>query len=208
MVQRLQRTDSWGKKMKLMAGLPICGWKVVLANSRWGALKRLATMPCWHGAFLGDVNYSPSVERYGAVGRWARASSQFSYKTPVLGGFSAEIAFITKGDRGNKAKYDLNVIYENGPISAGAAYNKIQDAKANYTLGAKYDFGMFALSAGYYDVRNPKISTLPVGSKAKLAGYSIGGSVKFDNIVLAIELQRQHKSEIHQRNVEIGRAHV
>ena len=151
-------------------------------------------------SILGDVNYSPSVERYGAVGRWARASSQFSYKTPVLGGFSAEIAFITKGDRGNKAKYDLNVIYENGPISAGAAYNKIQDAKANYALGAKYDFGMFALSAGYYDVRNPKISTLPVGSKVKLAGYSIGASVRFDNITLAVELQRQHKSEIYQRN--------
>ena len=33
------------------------------------------------------------------------------------------------------------------------------------------------------------------------SGYSIGGSVKFDNIVLAVELQRQHKSEIHQGNV-------
>ena len=149
---------------------------------------------------VGDAVYSPSLNRYSAVGRWARASSQFSYKTPVFGGFSAEVAFIAKGDNGNKAKYDLNVVYENGPISAGAAYNKIQNAKANYALGAKYDFGMFALSAGYYDIRNLVGQSFAVGEKMKLAGFSIGGSVKFDNITLAVELQRQHKSEIHQQN--------
>ena len=42
--------------------------------------------------------------------------------------------------------------------------------------------------------------SLSVGSKVKLAGYSIGASVRFDNITLAVELQRQHKSEIYQRN--------
>ena len=149
---------------------------------------------------VGDVNYSTTLMRYGSVGRWSRVSSQFSYKTPVLGGFSAEIAFISKSDRNNKAKYDLNVIYENGPISAGAACNKIQNAKANYALGAKYNFGMFALSAGYYDVRNPKVSTLPAGSKVKLSGYSFGGSVSFDNVTLAVELQHQNKSEIQYPN--------
>lgn len=149
---------------------------------------------------VGGANYSPSLERYAAVGRWVRASSQFSYKTPVLGGFSAEVAFIAKGDHGDKAKYDLNVIYENGPIAAGIAYNKIQDAKANYALGAKYNFGMFALSAGYYNVRNLQEYTLPTGANLKLAGYSLGGSVNFDNITLAIELQRQHKSEVYYRN--------
>ena len=147
---------------------------------------------------VGDANYSVTLERYGAVGRWSRANSQFSYKTPVFGGFSAEVAFITKGDHANKAKYDLNVTYDNGPISAGIAYNKIQNAKANYALGAKYNFGIFALSAGYYDIRNPKLATpLPGGDKLKVAGYSIGGSVGFDNITLAVELQRQHKFEVY-----------
>jgi porin, gram-negative type len=149
---------------------------------------------------VGGANYSPSLERYAAVGRWVRASSQFSYKTPVFGGFSAEVAFIAKGDHDNKAKYDLNVIYENGPIAAGIAYNKIQDAKANYALGAKYNFGMFALSAGYYNVRNLQGYTLPIGANLKLAGYSIGGSVSFDNITLALELQRQNKSEVYYQN--------
>ena len=149
-------------------------------------------------SIVGDANYSPSLQRYGAVGRASRSSSQFSYKTPVFGGFSAEVAFIAKGDHGNKAKYDLNVIYENGPLAAGIAYNKIQDAKANYALGAKYNFGMFALAAGYYDNRN--LNTLLVGTRAKLAGYSIGASANFDNFTLAVELQRQRKSEIYHPN--------
>lgn len=153
-------------------------------------------------SIVGDASYSPSLQRYGAAGRWARSNSQFSYKTPVLGGFSAEVAFIAKGDHGDKAKYDLNLTYENGPLAAGIAYNKIQDAKANYALGAKYDFGMFALSAGYYDTRNAQLATpLPGGGNIKLAGFSIGGSVKFDNISLAIELQRQRKSEVHYQNM-------
>ena len=149
---------------------------------------------------VGDANYSSPYGRYGAVGRESRASSQFSYRTPVFGGFSAEVAFVAKGDHGNKAKYDLNVIYDNGPIGAGIAYNKIQDAKANYALGAKYNFGMFALSVGYYDIRNPENATLPTGASMKLAGYSIGGSVNFDNVTLAAELQRQRKNEVSAPN--------
>ena len=35
----------------------------------------------------------------------------------------------------------------------------------------------------------------------KLAGFSIGGSVRFDNITLAVELQRQRKSEIYRQNM-------
>lgn len=152
-------------------------------------------------SIVGSANYSPSLGRYAAVGLSNRSSSQFSYKTPVFGGFSAEVAFIAKGDNGNKAKYDLNLIYENGPLAAGISYNKIQDAKANYALGAKYDFGMFALSAGYYDIRNLEGVSLPTGTKMKLAGFSVGGSVKFDNITLAVELQRQRKKEVYNQNV-------
>ena len=150
---------------------------------------------------VGDANYSSPYGRYGAVGRDSRASSQFSYKTPVFSGFSAEVALIATGDHGDKGKYDLNVIYENGPLAAGIAYNKIQDAKANYALGAKYDFGMFALSAGYYDIRNLAGISLAAGSRMKLAGFSVGGSVKFDNITLAVELQRQRKKEVYNQNV-------
>ena len=151
-------------------------------------------------SIVGDAIYSPSTARYAAAGRESRTSSQFSYKTPVFGGFSAEVAFVAKGDRrDNSNKYDLNVIYDNGPISAGIAYNKIQNAKANYALGAKYDFGMFALAVGYNDIRNPNLA--PVGTRVKMAGYSIGASANFDNFTLAVELQRERKSEIYRQNV-------
>ena len=164
-----------------------------------------AGTPSYHGlmawSILGDVNYSSVTERYGYVGYGLHTNSQFSYKTPVFGGFSAEVAFITKGDNNNKAKYDLNLMYDNGPLSAAVVYNKTQDSKASYALGAKYNFGMFTLSAGYYDTRDQVFSLLPAGSKAHMSGYSFGGSVDFDNITIAIELQRQRKSEYALQNV-------
>ena len=62
-------------------------------------------------SIVGNANYHSELQRYAVVGRSARTSSQFGYKTPVFGGFSAEVAFVAKEDRdNNKAKYDLNVI--------------------------------------------------------------------------------------------------
>lgn len=66
--------------------------------------------------------------------------------------------------------------------------------------GGKYNFGMFALSAGYHDVRNLVGYTPPAGTKLKLAGYTVGGSVNFDNLTLAVELQRQRKNEVYSQN--------
>ena len=34
----------------------------------------------------------------------------------------------------------------------------------------------------------------------KLAGYTVGGSVNFDNLTLAVELQRQRKNEVYSQN--------
>ena len=124
----------------------------------------------------------------------------------VGGGYRAEEAAVGAGGGGNghdivnePGASGLGLLQGlNGPLAAGIAYNKIQDAKANYALGAKYNFGMFALAAGYYDNRN--LNTLPVGTRAKLAGYSIGASANFDNFTLAVELQRQRKSEIYHPN--------
>ena len=90
--------------------------------------------------------------------------------TPVFSGFSAEIAFVTKADNNDKAKYDFNLMYDNGPLAAAIAYNKIKDSKTNYALGAKYNFGMFALSAGYYDTRDQIFPALPAGSKTRIPG--------------------------------------
>ena len=141
------------------------------------------------------ANYSVVPGRRGYIGRESRQSSQFSYKTPSFGGFSAEAAFVTKGDHGNNAKYDLNLIYADGPISAALAYNKVQKNKANYALGGKYDFGGFAISAAYYDIRHLPTANIPAGATLKSTGISLGGSANFNNITLSIELHRQHKSK-------------
>ena len=45
-------------------------------------------------SIVGNANYLSALQRYAAVGRAVRTSSQFSYKTPVFGGFSAEVAFV------------------------------------------------------------------------------------------------------------------
>lgn len=142
-------------------------------------------------SILGTANYSTVLPRFGYVGYEDRQSSQFIYKTPSFGGSSAEVALITKGDNGNNAKYDMNLIYADGPISAGVAYNKAQRQKADFAQGGKYDFGGFALSAGYYNVKYMSNANIPAGASLKLAGYSLGGAVNFDNITFSAELQRQ-----------------
>ena len=128
-------------------------------------------------SILGTANYSTVLPRFGYVGQEDRQSSQFIYKTPSFGGSSAEVALITKGDNGNNAKYDMNLIYADGPISAGVAYNKAQRQKADFAQGGKYDFGGFALSAGYCNVKYMSNANIPAGAYLKLAGYSLGGAV-------------------------------
>lgn len=145
-------------------------------------------------SILDMANYTTIPAHHGYVGESARENSQFIYKTPSFGGFSAEVAFVTKGDYGN-AKYDLNMIYADGPISAAIAYNKTQKQKANYALGAKYAFGNFSLSAGYYDSKSGKFINAPQGAVPETSGFSIGCSVKFDNFSIAAEIQRLRKNQ-------------
>lgn len=78
-------------------------------------------------------------------------SSQFSYTTPDFGGLSAELAYVLKADHDGAAKWDLNVIYADGPINAGLAANKASGQKTGYALGGRYDFDGFAVAASYSD---------------------------------------------------------
>nr|WP_311465295.1 porin [uncultured Ottowia sp.] len=162
-------------------------------------------MEAWE--LLGAPAYSVVGNTYGFVGNSSpRNNSQFSYKTPVFGGFSGEIGFITKADRGQydgdqHHKIDANLIYANGPLGVGLSFNKVAKAKANYALGAKYDFGMFTLAASYNDARNVNTGTwysvTPISSKeGRRSGFTIGGLVKFDNVSLALDVARDMKREV------------
>lgn len=133
----------------------------------------------------GAANYSVVVNQFGAVLGGIRNSSQVAYTSPNMGGFSATIGYIMKGNdadanvAGEQSKVDLNAIYANGPLSVAVGYNKVQDADdKNWHVGARYNFGMFTLAGGYID---------PAGD-AK--GYAIGGAVKAGPVDLVLDVAR------------------
>ena len=106
----------WGRAANLWLG------------GNWGTFKMGRTLnPSFYGVaaweLTGTANYSVVGNTYGYVGG-ARNSSEFSYKTPDFGGLSAKLGYIMKADNGGNAKWDLNVIYANGPIAAGLSANK------------------------------------------------------------------------------------
>jgi predicted porin len=121
------------------------------------------------------------------AGSGARNSSQFSYKTPNLGGFSAELGYIMKDDNGGNAKWDLNAIYANGPIAAALSVNKQKGSKTNYALGGRYNFGSFAAAASYNDVNVAGL---------KRRGFSLGGTANLGAFAVTLDLTRDTKNEI------------
>lgn len=127
----------------------------------------------------GAANYSVVVSQFGAVLGGVRNSSQIAYTTPNMGGFSATVGYVLKGNTANeKAKVDLNAIYANGPLAVALGYNKVQDAEKNVHVGARYNFGAFTLAGGYAD---------PAGD-AK--GFTIGGSVPLGPVNLVVDVAR------------------
>ncbi|HMT82488.1 MAG TPA: porin [Ottowia sp.] len=152
----------------------------------WGTFQMGRTLnPSFYGVaaweLTGTANYSVVGNTYGYVGG-ARNSSEFSYKTPDFGGLSAKLGYIMKADNGGNAKWDLNVIYANGPIAAGLSANKTKGQKVGYALGGKYNFGNFAVAASYSD--NHKVRR----------GFSIGGTANFGAASVTLDLTRDTKN--------------
>ncbi|MBV1732950.1 MAG: porin [Hydrogenophaga sp.] len=127
----------------------------------------------------GAANYSVVVSQFGGVLGGIRNSSQIAYTTPNMGGFSATVGYVLKGNSADeKAKVDLNAIYANGPLAVALGYNKVQDAEKNVHVGARYNFGVFTLAGGIID---------PAGD-AK--GFTIGGSVPLGPVNLVVDVAR------------------
>ncbi len=164
----------WGRAANLWLG------------GNWGTFQMGRTLnPSFYGVaaweLTGTANYSVVGNTYGYVGG-ARNSSEFSYKTPDFGGLSAKLGYIMKADNGGNAKWDLNVIYANGPIAAGLSANKTKGQKVGYALGGKYNFGNFAVAASYSD--NHKVRR----------GFSIGGTANFGAASVTLDLTRDTKN--------------
>ncbi len=166
----------WGRAANLWLG------------GNWGTFKMGRTLtPSFYGVatweLTGTANYSVIGNTYGVAGAGARNSSQFSYKTPNLGGFSAELGYIAKPDNGGNSKWDVNAIYANGPIGVGLSANKAQNSKTNWSLGGKYNFGNFALAASYHDakIRDRR-------------GFGLGGTATFGAASVTLDLTRDTRN--------------
>jgi len=137
----------------------------------------------------GTANYSVVGNVYNFNGMGPRNSNQFTYSTPNFGGLSASAGYIAKDDNGGNSKWDLNVIYANGPIAAALGVNKQQQSKTNYTLGGKYNFGTFAVAASYNNV-------YATGTSLKRRGFSLGGTANLGAFAVTLDLTRDTKNDI------------
>ena len=124
----------------------------------------------------------------------SRANSQLMYTSPKLGGFQARAAVVMKEDKGSapaagtadarKTSYQLAASYQSGPLSLGAAVqSKMAEGAANrtgYSLGARYNFSTFALSALY-----TQDETYATGK-----GFGLGVSVPLGALVVGAQVAR------------------
>ena len=162
-------------------------------GGNWGTFKMGRTLnPSFYGLatweLTGTANYSVVGNTYGFTGEGPRTSNQFSYKTPNLGGFTAELGYVLKDDNAGKAKWDLNAIYANGPIGVGLSVNKEKDSKTNYALGGNYNFGSFVVAASYNNV-------YAAGSDLKRRGFSLGGTANLGAFAVTLDLTRDTKND-------------
>lgn len=170
----------------------------VWIGGNWGTVKLgRADAPSFWGAaaweLTGAANYSPIVNTYLVAGEGRYNDSQISYKLPNFGGFSGEIAYVSKNDRAdNENKWDGNLTYANGPIGVGLSVNKTGGRKTNYLLGAKYDFGSFALATSFAESRNL------ITNDNHRRGVSLGGQAKLGAATLTLDLTRdlKHKTSL------------
>ena len=170
----------WGRAANLWLG------------GNWGTFKMGRTLnPTYYGIatweLTGTANYSVVANTYNYAGGGSRNNSQLSYKTPDMGGFSAEIGYILKADNADRAKVDLNVMYANGPIGVAVSANKVKGISTNWSVGGKYSFSNFALAASYTNANNL--------ANARRRGFGIGGTATFGAFALTVDLTRDTKNE-------------
>ncbi len=136
------------------------------------------------------ATYSVVGNTYGWGGGGVRESSLFSYRTPRMGGFSAELGYVAKADKivgdQQRAKWDVNLRYADGPLTIGLGVNRLQGAKTNYVLGGKYAFGSFTVAASYN--QSTRVN-------AMRRGFSLGGQARFGATTLTLDATRDTKNE-------------
>jgi len=138
-------------------------------------------MAAWE--LTGVANYSAVASQFRFGGTGSRNSSHIAYTTPNFGGLTATIGTTLEGNDastadGLQSKYDMNVIYKGGPVSAGFSYNKVKGAEKNWSVGAAYNLGVATVAASYQD---------PAGAKK---GFTIGASAPMGPVTLTFDIAR------------------
>ncbi|TXH31640.1 MAG: porin [Burkholderiaceae bacterium] len=131
----------------------------------------------------GTANYSVVGNQFGFAAAGPRNDSMFMYNTPKFGGFSGSIGYVMKPDNGGNAKYDLNLIYANGPLATALSYNSTKNGNDGLALGASYDFGAFKLAGSLQD------SDI-AGTSADPKGFTIGATVPLGAFALTLDIAR------------------
>jgi predicted porin len=151
----------------------------------FGTLKMgRALTPSFYGVasyeLTGAANYTALGNMFGWAGSGSRNNSQWAYTTPKMGGLEATLGYVMEGDAGtNSQKLDANVIYRGGPLVVGLSYNKVKSASdPGWALGAKYDFGMFAVAASYQDPSDLR------------RGFTLGGQADLGPVSLVVDVAR------------------
>jgi len=162
------------------------------------------TMAAWD--LMGAGNHSVAVNTFGGVGfnRYKRQSNQISYRTPQLGGLVVEAAYVPKDDNmfegANRSKFDLGAVYKSGPLTVGAAYNKVNGQEANFATGAKYQYQNFEFAVGYFQARNgqfyddvtyQRVPNGVIGTN----GVTLGAKASWDRFSAGFDIARETKSE-------------
>lgn len=180
----------------------------VWVGGNWGRVQLgRALTPSYNGMLVyeltGMANYSLLAGAYGAGASFDDFnSSQILYGSPKWGGFGFEVAYVSKNDTGAN-KWDMNLTYQGGPLSAGFSANKKSGNQANFGLGAKYDFGSFVVATSFQNARS--VDRYPADAGAfeyRRRGVSLGGTAKFGAASLTLDVTRDLKHEVNNGDLK------
>ena len=131
----------------------------------------------------GTANYSAVASQFEFAGGPSRNNAELSYTTPKLGNFTATLGTVLKGNSGGNAKYDMNVIYRGGPLTAALSYNTVDNGNEGVALGAKYDFGGFMVAGSFINSEN-------AAGVTRHEGFTIGAGTKVGPVNLVLDIAR------------------
>ena len=155
----------------------------------FGAVKLGRTLtPSFYGVaaweLTGTANYSVVANQFGFAGGPSRNDAELSYTTPNFGGLTATLGTVLKGNNvGGNAKYDMNVIYRGGPLTAALSYNTLDNGPEGVTLGGKYDFGGFVVAGSFNKAEFANGNT-------SAEGFTIGAGTTLGPVSLVLDIAR------------------